>query len=275
MRLKKALKTPPESYQNARIPCYDLLTFLMSAHERLAELKDKLDAKTRLMQDVAHELKNPMSVIHGYATFLSRETTTPEERRKALRAILNNAERVVGMIEQLHDAVRLESGAFTVETRAIEGAALLQEAVESAELEAARRGVRLRWRSPVGDSLLILADPKRVGQILGNLLSNALKFTPEGGVIDVHAHRDGSSVRFTVIDTGPGIPADELPHLFDRFYQTRGNPVKSKGLGLGLSICKGLVEAHGGRIWVESLPGMGAGFNFTLPAVGEPVSEAR
>jgi signal transduction histidine kinase len=117
----------------------------------------------------------------------------------------------------------------------------------------------------------MLADPKRVAQILANLISNALKFTPNGGVVDIHAHRDGDFIRFSVIDTGPGIPADELPHLFDRFYQTRDNPLKRKGLGLGLAICKGLVVAHGGRIWVESLPGAGAGFNFTIPAVSVTV----
>lgn len=249
----------------------------MSAHERIAELKDRLDAKTRLMQDVAHELKNPMSVIHGYASFLTRESVPPAEARKALRVILSNAERVVGLIEHLQDAVRLESADFAVETRVVEGAALLQEAAEAAELEAARRGVRLRWRSPVGDSLLVVAEPKKVAQVLANLLSNALKFTPEGGVIDATAHRAGDFVRFSVLDTGPGIPADEIAHLFDRFYQTRDNQHKSKGLGLGLSICKGLVEAHGGRIWVESLLGAGSGFNFTLPAaaIPEPSSSAK
>ncbi len=246
----------------------------MSAHERLTELGDRLEAKTRLMQDVAHELKNPLSVIHGYATFLSREPVSADERRKALRAILTNAERVVEMVEQLQDAVRLESSGFPVSTRPVEGAALLQEAVESAELEAVRLGIRLHWRSPVGDSLLVLADPKRVAQILSNLIGNALKFTPAGGVVDVHASRDGGFVRFSVIDTGPGIPAEELGHLFDRFYQTRDNPLKRKGLGLGLAICKGLVVAHGGRIWVESLPGAGAGFNFTLPAVNAATEPA-
>ncbi|MFI5346017.1 MAG: sensor histidine kinase [Elusimicrobiota bacterium] len=238
----------------------------MSAHERVAELKDRLDAKTRLMQDVAHELKNPMSVIHGYASFLSRESVPPAEMRKALRAILTNADRVVGMIEHLQDAVRLETSGFAVETHIVEGATLLQEAAESAELEAARRGIRLRWRSPVGDSLHVVAEPKKIAQVLANLLSNALKFTPEGGVIDAHAQRDGNFVRFAVIDTGPGIAADELPHLFERFYQARDNPMKKHGLGLGLAICKGLVEAHGGRIWVESLLGAGSGFNFTVPA---------
>lgn len=239
----------------------------MSAHERLAELKDSLDSKTRLMQDVAHELKNPLSVIHGYASYLTKEKVSPEEMHKALKAVLSNAERLIGLVDHLQEAVRLESDGFTVESHPIEGATLLQEAVESVELEAARRGLRLHWRSPIGDSLLVNADSRRVLQVLGNLLSNALKFTPEGGTINCAAQRDGEYVRFSVIDTGPGIPADELPMLFDRFYQTRANEQKRKGLGLGLSICKGLVAAHGGRIWVESLPGVGAAFNFTLPAV--------
>lgn len=247
----------------------------MSAHERLAELKDRLDAKTRLMQDVAHELKNPLAVIHGYAHYLIKEEVSPEETRKSLRAVLSNAERLVAMVEQLQDAVRLESDGFHVETHAVEGATLLQEAAESAELEAARRGIRLHWRSPVGDSLLVNADPKRVHQILMNLLSNALKFTPEGGTIDAAAHRDGEFVRFSVVDTGSGIPAEELPMLFDRFYQAQDNVQKKKGLGLGLAICKGLVAAHGGRIWVESLPGIGSTFNFTLPAVLTDVPSSR
>ncbi|MFI5360544.1 MAG: sensor histidine kinase [Elusimicrobiota bacterium] len=238
----------------------------MSTVERLTELKDRLDSKTRLMQDVAHELKNPLSVIHGYASFLSKETVPPEELRKALRAIQSNAARVVAMVEQLQDAARLENADFSIDTRVIEGAALLQEASESAELEAARRGLRLRWRSPLGDSLRMLADRPRVLQILANLIGNALKFTPEGGIVDVQAHRDGGVVRFSVVDTGPGIAADELPNLFTRFHQTRNNDQKHKGLGLGLSICKGLVEAQSGRIWVESLPGKGSAFHFTLPA---------
>ncbi len=242
----------------------------MSAHERLAELKDTLDAKTRLMQDVAHELRNPLSVIYGYASYLTKEKVSPEETQKALKAVLANAERLIGLVDHLQEAVRLESDGFTVETHAIEGATLLQEAVESVELEAARRGLRLHWRSPIGDSLLVNADSRRVLQVLGNLLSNALKFTPEGGTINCAAQRDGEFVRFSVIDTGAGIPASELPMLFDRFYQTEGNTQKRRGLGLGLAICKGLVAAHGGRIWVESVPGIGSAFNFTLPAILTP-----
>ena len=247
----------------------------MSAHERLAELKDRLDAKTHLMQDVAHELKNPLTVIHGYASFLSNESVPPAELRKAMRAVLSNSERMIAMVDQLQDAVRLETSGFAVDARVVEGASLLQEAAESLELEAVRRGVRLRWRSPVGDSLHVVADPRRVLQVLANILGNALKFTPEGGVVDLQAQRDAGFVRFSVIDTGPGIPASELPGLFERFHQARGNPHKNSGLGLGLAICKGLVEAHGGRIWVESISGAGCGFNFTLPAAATTAPEIR
>jgi signal transduction histidine kinase len=252
-----------------------MMTETMSSHERLAELRDRLDAKTRLLQDVAHELKNPLSVIHGYASFLLKEQVTGEELQKALRAVLANAERVVGMVDQLQDAVRIEGGSARLETNAVEGVQILQHAVESAELEAARRGIRLRWTSPVGDSLHIIADPKRLAQVFANLIGNALKFTPEGGSVTVEAHRDHGMVRFAVLDTGPGIPPEELPHLFERFYQTRENAQKHKGLGLGLSICKGLVEAHGGSIWVESLPGCGAAFNFTVPSALTPAGTER
>ncbi len=247
----------------------------MSSHERLAELRDRLDAKTRLLQDVAHELKNPLSVIHGYASFLLKEQVSPEEMTKALRAVLSNSERVIGMVDQLQDAVRIEGGCATLDNHVVEGTAVLQTAVESAELEAVRRGVRLRWTSPVGDSLHIVADPKRLLQVFSNLIGNALKFTPEGGSVTVEGHRDGHFVRFSVLDTGPGIPAEELPQIFDRFFQTRENPHKAAGLGLGLAICKGLVEAHGGSIWVESLPGVGATFNFTVPSALTQVPTER
>jgi signal transduction histidine kinase len=170
------------------------------------------------------------------------------------------------LVNQLQDSVRAESGAINLDVRVVDGAALLQEAVEAVELEARGRGLRLRWRSPIGDSLHIIADPKAVGQILANLLSNAIKFTPGNGLIDVQAQRDGEQVRFSVIDTGPGISADKLPNVFERFYQGGDKRARREGLGLGLSICKGLVEAHQGRIWVESTPGAGAVFHFTLPS---------
>jgi signal transduction histidine kinase len=237
----------------------------MSAHERISELKEQLDSKTRLMQDVAHELKNPLAVIHGYASLLAKEGLVVEDVLKVTRVLINNADRALALVDQLQDAVRLESAGFIVDPRPIDGSAILQEAAESAELEAFRRAIKLRWRCAVEAPFYVYADGKRVHQILANLIGNSLKFTPEGGSIDLHAdHKDGFA-RFSVTDTGPGIRAEELSNLFDRFYQTRDNMLKRSGLGLGLAIAKGLVAAHGGRIWVESVLGEGSSFHFTLP----------
>ncbi len=244
----------------------------MSAHERLAELKDQLEARTRLLHDVAHELKNPLAVIHGYAACLrEREDLPLEDRRKALRAVTVNAERAIALINQLQETARLESAGAAVEPRACDAAALLQEAAESSELEAARRGISLRWSASASRTLLVHADPKRAAQVLANLLGNALKFTPAGGVVELAVQSEGEFVRFTVADTGPGVCAAELPRLFERFYQAGAPEQKRQGLGLGLAICKSLVEAHGGRIWAESRPGEGARFHFTLPAA-DPVA---
>jgi two-component system phosphate regulon sensor histidine kinase PhoR len=241
----------------------------MSASHRTDELKDRLECRTRVMQDVAHELKNPLTVIHGYANHLLSEPSTPPGTRRALQAILAHSERLIGLVSHLQDANRLDSGGFRVQPRRCAGADLLKDAAESAELEAAKRRVSLRWRGPLGRPLAVRADPHRVAQIFANLVGNALKFTPPGGAVELSAQREGSFVRFTVSDTGPGISAADLPHVFERFYQGGGAAALSQGLGLGLSICQGLVEAHGGRLWVESPPGRGARFHFTLPAAPE------
>ncbi|MGH6692100.1 MAG: sensor histidine kinase, partial [Gammaproteobacteria bacterium] len=109
----------------------------------------------------------------------------------------------------------------------------------------------------------VLGDRERLHRVLANLIGNAIKFTPAGGTIAVGAERDGDTIRFTVADTGPGIDEDDLPHVFDRFWQSNGHNVP--GAGLGLAIAKGIVDAHGGRIWVDSRRGQGATFRFTVP----------
>jgi signal transduction histidine kinase len=113
----------------------------------------------------------------------------------------------------------------------------------------------------------VLADAARVQQVLSNIVGNAVKFTPRDGRITVCAESIGGEVRFAVIDTGPGIPAEQLPHIFGRFWQAKTSD--RRGIGLGLAIAKGIVEAHNGRIWVESHVGLGSTFYFTLPAVTE------
>ncbi len=238
----------------------------MNPHERLDELRDLLEARTRLLHDAAHELKNPLAVVHGYAAALAeRRDFTPEDLRKALRAIQSNAERAIALVDQLQDCARAESRTGRLSTGDCDPAALLEEAAVSAEVEAARRGVTLRWTSPIAPLPSVRADARRAAQVLANLVGNALKFTPAGGVVELSARAEAGGVVFSVCDTGPGIAAGDLPRLFERFYQSGADEHRRQGLGLGLAISKSLVEAQGGRIWAESRPGKGARLRFTLP----------
>jgi signal transduction histidine kinase len=140
------------------------------------------------------------------------------------------------------------------------------EAIEAHLPSAKARGIELSFR--MDDHLPpILADRERILQVLGNLLTNALKFTPAGGRIEIAAMAEDAAVRWSVEDTGPGVPPDQLPHLFDRFWQAR--PSDRRGLGLGLAIVNALVEAHGGRVWAESEPHRGTHVRFTVPTVIE------
>ncbi|HET8785728.1 MAG TPA: HAMP domain-containing sensor histidine kinase, partial [Candidatus Limnocylindrales bacterium] len=130
--------------------------------------------------------------------------------------------------------------------------------------EAARRA-QIAVVAEVPADAAVHCDADRVVQVLGNLIGNALKFTPEGGRIAIDVVSNGGDVRFSVADTGRGIPPDHLPHVFDRYWQSRGS-ARTRGTGLGLTIARGIVEAHGGRIWAESVVGQGSVFRFTLPA---------
>jgi signal transduction histidine kinase len=167
------------------------------------------------------------------------------------------------MIDDLLDISRIEAGRLAIDPAPEPVGPIVREAIETHRASAEEHGIELGFR--LDDPLPpVIADRDRVLQVLGNLLANAVKFTPAGGRVEVGASREGEEVRWWVEDSGPGIPPEHLPHLFDRFWQARRS--HRRGLGLGLAIVKGLVEAHGGRVWVESEPGRGSRFQFTLPA---------
>jgi signal transduction histidine kinase len=159
--------------------------------------------------------------------------------------------------------MRIEAGRLALDPAPEAVEPIVREAIEahrhSAEEQAIELVARIEERLPA-----VLADRDRLLQVLGNLLTNALKFTPAGGRIEVGASAEGEEIHWWVQDTGPGIPPDQLPLLFDRFWQAHRSD--RRGLGLGLAIVKGLVEAHGGRAWVESELGHGSRFRFALPA---------
>ena len=218
---------------------------------------------------VAHDLRNPLSAITMQATLLRRRGDQPERRsRRPADTIERAATRMTHLIQDIIDVTRLEGGHLSVEQARVAAGQLVVDCVEAQEPLAASASLELQHE--VGPDVPdVWADRDRVLQALENLIGNAVKFTKAGGRITVAAALHDGEVLFRVEDTGAGIAADEMPHVFDRFWQAQRT--KRGGAGLGLQIVKGIVEAHGGRIWVESRLGVGTTFYFTLPAA-QPAS---
>ncbi|MEK7743383.1 MAG: ATP-binding protein [Elusimicrobiota bacterium] len=240
----------------------------------LGRLLQEHGALTRFLEDMAHELKNPLSVVWGYTSFLLKrplESWTPAELKRALESIYRNAGHLHSLIEELLESTRLAGRKVKLEPKLFPAAEAVRESVFAVAPQAEEKGVALTADAP--DDAPVFADRDRLHQILGNLLGNALKFTPSGGKITLSVRREGEHSHFCVADTGPGIAPAHLVLIFERFYQvTPAEQGRKDGLGLGLSIVKGLVDLHGGRIWVESEPGKGARFHFLLPATPRPLS---
>jgi signal transduction histidine kinase len=188
----------------------------------------------------------------------------PEKTRAQAASIEKLGMRMEYLIRSMLDVTTIEAGKFSVMPASCAVDDLLGETMEMFEGLAASKQIRLepRVREP---GLAIHADRERVLQVLSNIIGNALRFTPQGGHVTLSVSRQAEAVRFAVLDTGPGIRREHLSSVFDRFW--KDETVPKKGTGLGLFIAKGIIDAHGGRIWVESEPGQGASFYFTLPVI--------
>ncbi len=236
------------------------------------EASEATRARDEILAVVAHDLRNPLSTILMTCALLL-DTVPPltandpaSVERRPLVLMRRAAERMQRLIQDLLDVKRMESGRLGVEPRAELLGAVISEAVDMLRPLADSNGLGLSDEVPQ-DLPLTMIDPPRIQQVLSNLVGNAIKFTPRGGHVAVRAEAVAGFVRLAVVDSGPGIAADQLPHIFGRFWQAK--PTDRRGIGLGLAIAKGIVEAHGGRIWVESQPGMGSTFYFTVPPAGE------
>ncbi|NJD10190.1 MAG: GAF domain-containing protein [Gemmatimonadetes bacterium] len=229
------------------------------------EAQAAVQARDDMLSVVSHDLGNPLSAIRIGTSLLLRGIP-PEERERGgwfhLESIRQSAEQMERLINDLREVKRLEAGKVMLERRPTAVAPLLRAVHQTFAPLAGQRGLGLEWQAP--DVLPpVWADRQRIVQVLSNLIGNALKFTPVGGRIVLGAVPGTGEVVFRVSDTGPGIAPEHLPHVFERFWQSRREG--KQGLGLGLAICKGIVEAHGGRIWVESEAGQGTTVGFTLP----------
>jgi PAS domain S-box-containing protein len=214
---------------------------------------------------VAHDLRNPLSSIVMHTALLAHHGEQPERRsRIPLEAIERATERMNRIIQDLLEVTRIEAGHLGCEMASVSPAQAMADAVETQQALAYSAFLKLELDAP-RELPEIWADSNRLLQVFENLIGNAIKFTGPGGRVTVGAAPRAGDVLFWVTDTGKGIAAGHLPHLFDRFWQARN--AKQGGAGLGLTIVKGIIEAHGGRVWVESTPGKGSSFSFTIPTV--------
>ena len=238
---------------------------LAKERARLAEaLAIQLGAvrlRDEVLAIVAHDLRGPLDRISSSALLLSDETLDAQSRPKLLEVIVRTAAGMDRLVRDLLDAASIDAGRLALDRRDLDAAVLVAAAGESFHAQAAAKGLQLHCSA--GDVPPMNADQPRILQAVGNLLTNAIRLTPAGGRVELRVERAGDEVVLTVSDSGPGISPEDIPHLFERFWQAqRGH---RGGAGLGLAITKGIVEAHGGRIWVESVLGEGSAFRFTLP----------
>lgn len=235
---------------------------------QLAEL-DKL--KAEFASIASHELKTPINVILGYVQLMEEGVYGPltEAQAKVTQTLEVQARTLARLATQLLDANRFEAGGGRIEPRSVKLGEMLDELERSFHVLAVQRGIRFRVVRRAGLPDEVVWDPERINEVTGNLLSNAFKFTPSGGRVELDAGpADDHSVRLAVSDTGAGIPADQLPHVFQKFYQANNqDSASAMGTGLGLAIAKGIVEAHQGEITCDSTEGEGTTFTLVLPIV--------
>ncbi len=243
----------------------------VEAEKRQQSRIEHLEELDRLKRDflnmASHELRTPLSSILGYAEFLEDEIEGPLTggQETFVGQIQDSANRLRAIVEDILDFARMEAGTFQLSERDCNLDFVVEGSVESLLPQAREAGVSLGCHLPAR-ALPITCDPQRIGQVVLNLVGNAIKFTARGGKIAVTVRRQGKEAVVRVTDTGIGIPGDHMTRLFEKFYQVDPSNTRTHGgAGLGLAICRSLVEAHGGRIWAASQPGQGSTFEFAIP----------
>ncbi|HEV7838507.1 MAG TPA: HAMP domain-containing sensor histidine kinase [Gemmatimonadaceae bacterium] len=233
--------------------------------------EDASRAREEMLGVVAHDLRNPLNLVMMTTQLVADTAPSGERRDQLLGVIRRAAQRMNRLIEDLLEVVRQESGKIRLDVGDVSAASVLAQTAEMFYAAAAEKGISLRVEDPP-PGLAVRADSERIMQVLSNLVGNALKFVARGGSVLLKCELRGTEAVFAVVDSGPGIAGEDQSRLFEKFWQRRRSD--TRGVGLGLSIARGIVEAHGGRIWVESKIGDGSTFYFSLPAVTERNEES-
>lgn len=244
---------------NDSLPGSILLVF-----QDLTRIRRLENVRRDFVSNVSHELRTPLASMKALTeTLQGGALEDPPAARRFLQHLENEIDNMTQSVQELLELSRIESGQVPFNLQPVEPSQLLNRAAERMALQAERAGLELTVNCPA-ELPVVRADADRIEHVLLNLLHNAVKFTPSGGKINISARSEGGWVMFSVRDTGVGIKPDDLPRIFERFYKADQSR-SGGGVGLGLSIARHTVEAHGGRIWVESAPGEGSTFTFTLP----------
>ncbi len=265
--MKNASQRIAEGHYDERVSLNgtDELSQLAASFNQMAsQLEQVEEMRRRLIGDVAHELRTPLTAIKGSAEGLM-DGVLPAIA-ETYQQIHNEAERLNHLVSDLQELSRVESKAIQLDIQPVDVTRLLETAVKRMQFQFDEKRVTLDRQLP-HDPILVLADEDRALQVLTNLLGNALQYTPENGTVIVSIAREKAFVKFSIRDTGIGIPAEHLPHIFDRFYRVEKSRSRARGgSGIGLTIAKHLVEAQGGKIWAKSAgEGQGSEFIIILP----------
>jgi heavy metal sensor kinase len=251
---------------NMRLPDDEVGRLARTFDEMLERLDESFRRQRRFTADASHELRTPLTAIKGQVEVALERDREPDAYREVLRNVNSEADRMIRLVGSLLTLARADAGQLAIHRENVDLGKVVADAVDNVQPEAARTGVSLDVRA--AREVRLSADPDLLLQLTLNLLDNAVKHCgPSNGSVDIAYRREGSYAELVVSDTGPGIPAEHLPHIFDRFY--RVDTARSRaggGAGLGLSICRWIAEVHGGTIRADSLVGRGTTFTVRLPA---------
>ena len=239
---------------------------LLHTNQQLAELNR---LKSSFVSVASHEIRTPVTGIKGYVENMLAGLTGPltEKQRHYLTRVTANVDRLMRIIDELLDIARIEAGQIQLQLDSVNVSHLIADVVEELQPLAVQKQISFQQDTSQASDVYLKGDKGKLLQVLTNLVHNALKFTPSGGRVDVEAVKELGTVQISVRDTGPGIPASDLPKIFDRFYSGPSVPPDTRGAGLGLAISKSLIAMHGGQLSVASTFGQGSHFVVELPAL--------
>ncbi|MDP1546954.1 MAG: GAF domain-containing sensor histidine kinase [Anaerolineales bacterium] len=238
---------------------------VFSSQDEAREL-DRL--KNEFIAIASHELRTPLGLILGHATFLKE--LLGNEYHEQVDSIIRNSSRLKDIIESLTSVDNYETGGALIRSRKVSVSRIIEDVTSSFHDMARKKGIAIKKETPQGNDLWVDVDSGKIAIVLSNLVKNALTFTNEKGQVIIRGEKQPDYVQVAVQDNGLGIPSNDLPRVFDRFYQVESHLTRRHGgMGLGLSVAKVMVEMHGGRIWVESAEGLGSTFTFLLPVISK------